>query len=1077
MQKILVIIFCMFLLVGTVSASNWDNTMSYDKHEDKITFKNKIFLETIAEATLLENECINGRYCHATKEITLYKKAILIENFKTLRIDDDSWDEQDIRWHKLEYWGDINEFELECKDAGVLENGTVQQDCKNVKAGSHKGWIEFKEGDEFKKGTYKVKTSGEIKHGRTYDWQVEINGDWTTPWSVWGNISLGDDAEVTLNSPADDTIVFSNLVTFNASANVTGGAFLTNMSLWTNITGSWEINETIDLEFIGGIPDLLSYYKLDETTGTTAYDVISYNNATNDGVIINVSGIIETAYDFEVSDNKKVEIPSSLGAGLSNQDITMNWWFKPEQVPTGVSAGNFFDLNGDERLQIRWANGTLEANGPVVISQAVDMSSGEWYMITYIANSTGAELFINGSSVATNSGDARINFGSSATGNIGADYTNSPGRGADGVIDELGFYTRSLTNDEILNLYNSGIGERPYGLSSSTQTFSKIITDDIIWNVQSCDSDGDCGFAIENRTVLLDLIAPVLNITYPTEIVSYGNVDINETLNFTVSDTNLDSCWYDYANTNVTLNCSENTTFTIQPEYLNMTLWANDTLGNLNSYFKAWDYKVFQNSFTFNNETTSGTQEDFILNLTLGSGYELTTANFSYNGTTVSPSIFSSGQQRIIAIEDYEIPLYITDTNATIYFDLLLDDTTLIQTTPENQSVSAIFLDNCAVYTNMLFNVSLYEEKTKSLLDGTIEFNYHLLNQPSFTEIGSINFSVTGESNLQICSETNLSEGNYVQSIEVRYLSTGFEPEFYNIQKAIITPATTQLNLYDLNITQSTRFKITYQNSDFVFVEGAIVQLQRKYIAENIYEVVESPITSAGGVAVLHIDLDTIKYKATIVKDGVLLDTFDNIVFECASELTGECEQKLLGKIDPGNDIPLDKGRDFSYTVSEVDNIVSVTFSIPSGSPSNVNMQLTQTDQFGNSSLCNQTVISSGGSIECEYDDTIGDSYLDLRITKDSNPIAFKTYLIAETGGVDFLNNNYFIVIILLLSLVGMAISSPEFIVINGIVTMVIAGSLFLLNGLGFVTGFGGLLWLLVAGIILIYKMSKQEDR
>jgi len=49
--------------------------------------------------------------------------------------------------------------------------------------------------------------------------------------------------------------------------------------------------------------------------------------------------------------------------------------------------------------------------------------------------------------------------------------------------------------------------------------------------------------------------------------------------------------------------------------------------------------------------------------------------------------------------------------------------------------------------------------------------------------------------------------------------------------------------------------------------------------------------------------------------------------------------------------------------------------------------------------------------------------------------------------------------------------------VVNGVVTMVIAGSLWLLNGLNFVTGFGGLLWLMIAGMILIFKMSKQEDR
>ncbi len=45
----------------------------------------------------------------------------------------------------------------------------------------------------------------------------------------------------TLNSPVDDSIAYVNLVTFNASASVTGGATLVNMSLWTNESGSWEL--------------------------------------------------------------------------------------------------------------------------------------------------------------------------------------------------------------------------------------------------------------------------------------------------------------------------------------------------------------------------------------------------------------------------------------------------------------------------------------------------------------------------------------------------------------------------------------------------------------------------------------------------------------------------------------------------------------------------------------------------------------------------------------------------------------------------------------------------------------------
>ena len=58
-----------------------------------------------------------------------------------------------------------------------------------------------------------------------------------------------------------------------------------------------------------------------------------------------------------------------------------------------------------------------------------------------------------------------------------------------------------------------------------------------------------------------------------------------------------------------------------------------------------------------------------------------------------------------------------------------------------------------------------------------------------------------------------------------------------------------------------------------------------------------------------------------------------------------------------------------------------------------------------------------------------------------------------------------------------MALTSPEWIIINGIIVMVISGALWLINGLDFVVGLGNLMWLVIAAGILIFKLAKQEDR
>jgi hypothetical protein len=380
-----------------------------------------------------------------------------------------------------------------------------------------------------------------------------------------------------------------------------------------------------------------------------------------------------------------------------------------------------------------------------------------------------------------------------------------------------------------------------------------------------------------------------------------------------------------------------------------------------------------------------------------------------------------------------------------------------------------------------MFNISLFDEISQVPITGDIQFTYTLLNVPAYQIISTANLSLTNRSNFAICSDINLTNLNYVQSIEIRYqgkiTNTTYVPELYHIQRAAITPDVKIINLYSLNQSESTEFKITYQDNTFNFVEGAIIQLLRRYISEDAYKVVEAPITSSEGIAVLHIDLDSIKYKAIVTKNGVVLDTFDNLVFKCQSELTGECEQKLLGNIDPQNSIDYDTERDFSYTVTYGTNNISITYSIPSSSPASVNIVLTQKDEWGNTTSCNKTILSSGGSIECDYDTTLGVSYLELSINKDGSPIAYNTYIVDEETGLDFLDNNYIIVVVLMLSLVGMALASPEWIVINGILTLLLSGMLWLVNGINFVAGLGILMWLVIAAGILILKLSKQEDK
>lgn len=109
------------------------------------------------------------------------------------------------------------------------------------------------------------------------------------------------------------------------------------------------------------------------------------------------------------------------------------------------------------------------------------------------------------------------------------------------------FYSSALFLDDV----TIGVGG-----SSVTQTWNRTIDSSTLWNVQACDSDGDCGFATSNYTVLLDTSKPAIVINSGNGTQSYGSLSINHTVNTTITDSNLDTCWYGYNNTNTTFSCS-----------------------------------------------------------------------------------------------------------------------------------------------------------------------------------------------------------------------------------------------------------------------------------------------------------------------------------------------------------------------------------------------------------------------------------------------------------------------------------------------------------------------------------------
>ncbi len=603
-----------------------------------------------------------------------------------------------------------------------------------------------------------------------------------------------------------------------------------------------------------------------------------------------------------------------------------------------------------------------------------------------------------------------------------------------------------------------------------------------IWNVESCvdDVNGTCNSS-ENRTFFIDVVAPIIDIESPTALLDYNFVGGNETLNVTFTDILLDTCWFNYNGTNVTIDgcvsgVKNSTQFILQEDNFNITVYANDTLGNENSSFIEWSYILFQDSITFSPNITEGEANLISIKVIINSTSSITNAILNYNGSNLTTSTIFDGENYTI-FSNAAAPLVNSDINVSFSFFISVEGIEF-QTISNNQTIINLNFGVCGGVSNdTLLNMSLFNEETLTALVGVIEFNADIISKSSGEIITTANGTFNGTHSGAICFSPVSSYNLYFFDAEIRYFKAEFTTEFYNIQKADMGTFPINLSLFPLNQNDSTEFAITYKNNNFIFTEGAVIQLQRKYIGEDIYRVVEAPTTGDGGQTTLHIDLNTNSYRISVVKEGVLLDLFANVVFNCENELSGECTHNLIGIVDPNNNVPIEEITDFSYSivVDEENQTITVLFAVPSGTPSTINVLLKQIDMFGNSTSCNTTIITSAGSITCGFNDTIEKSIIELSISKNNIQLAIKSF--ANDPSLDMDGMNFFIVFLFMISLVGMALASPEWMIIVSVMVVLISGTMLLLTGMSLVIGLGAVAWVVVAAAIIIVKMSRQEDK
>jgi len=730
-MKKLMLLMMIVLLVGTVSAFEFDNVKNYNETDRSITVKNSFIgipLDEVAVITPLTphiNKVMVGNN-RLVAEFEIDSKGIYTEGvFDGMAFFEVRKDNNEIqRNFTIKYLEKIEEIispimETTCK-------GEELEDCTTFQTGTttsySKVWTELDTEADLPKGKITIGLFADVYKNDYIEFIPEWFGIKMSEYAVWEEY----------------------------------------------------LNE-----------NLIAYYALEEQAAQAVGDTApgTVYNGTSEGIGYTQSGIIGDMYDFaEVTDD--INLSGIIDGAELTENFSVSFWFKKEgAAPSAVDhIFHYVHDSSDPEVGVRAVDATTytfrAVSGGVVWNLVVPFDdNGNWVhvVITKDAGGSGtAKLYVNGLlNQSDTSADTTPGIWDSTVHTWGATMDYGAGSPVSGVImslDEIAYFNITINGTTVAQLYNGGSGithttdfnnppvvQLNLPTNATNQTSSSVLF--------NCSGTDDLG--LTNITLLIDHIvnttvfnttAPqnlsietTLNVadgmhnwtceardaenkqgttelrafgidTGPPEFTATGNITnlIGEVTfptisswNFTVTDPNLASCWHNSSD-NATVEIVTCNSAAINTEWATsgtktLFYYANDSLGNEN--YSSSTINVNYEINKFNYTTFEMSEEEFRVNVTYDNvTYSTIAANLWYNGTEYTGTLDGTADQ-VEFSSTIEIPQVTSNGNKSFYWQVAYDGVNIVNTTLQNQTVHRALLGICnSTLVTPILNITFKNE-------------------------------------------------------------------------------------------------------------------------------------------------------------------------------------------------------------------------------------------------------------------------------------------------------------------------------------------------------------------------------
>jgi hypothetical protein len=731
---------------------------------------------------------------------------------------------------------------------------------------------------------------------------------------------------VNLNSPTNAQIMTSTSVTTNATATVVGGAYLTNMTLYDNSTGTWGARNTSTyypsyLEnhgksmSLGAVSSNWEGMKITMSstnalknvtlgTGCTATSVRLTNSGGSVLATASVAGGVAlfdyvltsgTTYRIEAGGTSYTQKYVGSATGLPQSGTIMTWVGRSTNGADGsADYTNVQSLGfGDGLFTLTQTFTNTYASGSNILwnVRACDSDGACSFApsnYTFSVDSSPPTITVNYPTTLVNygrnGGTLQLNY-TATDSNLDKcwynyyllDISNNaiPRSGTESTTEKSGIkiYAKVNFNITTVTKFSTSNPTTAYILDSgknvlATASFS---SNTATFNYHLTAGNNyyivaDSGGSSYNRSFGNGAAVNIYGQGFNWTSGFRGSTD------YAAESDNIQNISYSGININSSaVSCTTavanlaNITLTSQK---NVTFYANDTAGNLGSSVKTWDYYVFENSRTFDSSVYETQSENYLINVSTMN--PVTGATLYVNGVSYTPSITISGSNTILN-KTIDVPL--GSGNYFVNWTILTSDGTF-NTDSTNQTESTILLGLCngtltTKYLNYTFkNETIGAQNINATLSGSflVYLGSGSVNK-TFTYTNS-----TENTNYQFC----ISPSNYSYYIQPNFQFTNSisQPRTYNPSVSLYTNSTTSLTLYLLPTILGTYAHYVTQTSSGQPLSGVLVFITR--VLNGVTINIASGLTDSAGLYSVWLD-PTVSYDLQFSKTGYATNSFSGV--------------------------------------------------------------------------------------------------------------------------------------------------------------------------------------------------------